>query len=290
MTKSVMNALVGVLVREGRLKLDAPVPVPEWQSAGDDRGSITLDHLLRMSSGLRFDEGMTSARSDVLRMLFDVPDAAAFATGMPLTAVPGTRWKYSSGTSNIIARIIRSVLNDETEYLTFPRRALFDRIGMSSAVLETDAGGTFVGSSYLYATAEDWARFGQLYLQDGVWEGERILPPGWVAYTRRPAPADTTHRYGAHFWVQVPDEYAGKNAELPAPAFHAVGHEGQFVTIVPSYALVIVRLGRTRYPEAWDHPTFVREVLAALDSADATGLRLTRAVNQPASTQAREKR
>lgn len=107
-------------------------------------------------------------------------------------------------------------------------------------------------------------------MQEGVWEGERILPPGWVAYTRRPAPADTTSRYGAHFWLQVPEEYAGSDAQLPVPAFHAIGHEGQFVTIVPSHALVIVRLGRTRYPEAWDHPRFVREVLAALDGTDAT--------------------
>jgi CubicO group peptidase (beta-lactamase class C family) len=266
MTKSVMNALVGVLVREGRLSLGDTVPFPEWQQVSDVRASITLDHLLRMSSGLRFDEGMASPRSDVMRMLFVAGDAALFAASKDLAFAPGTTWQYSSGTSNIIARVIRDALGDRLQYLTFPRRALFDPLGMSSAVLETDAAGTFVGSSYMYATARDWARFGTLYLQDGIWYGERVLPEGWVTYTASPAPADRTRRYGAHFWLQVPDEYAGTNARLPVPAFHAVGHEAQFVTIVPSYDLVIVRLGRTRFRGAWDHPAFVREVLAALES------------------------
>jgi len=164
--------------------------------------------------------------------------------------------------------VIRNVLHDEAEYLAFPRRALFDRLGMSSAVLETDASGTFVGSSYMYATARDWARFGSLYLQDGAWKNERVLPEGWVAYTTSPAPADDSKRYGAHFWLQVPDEYGGRDARLPVPAFHAAGHEAQFVTIVPSRDAVIVHLGRTRYPDAWDHPAFVRDVLARLPRPD----------------------
>ena len=132
-------------------------------------------------------------------------------------------------------------------------------------MLETDAAGTFVGSSYMYATAHDWARFGSLYLQDGVWNGDRVLPEGWVTYTRSPAPADPTKRYGAHFWIRVPEEYRGSDDRLPAGSFHAAGHEGQFVTIVPSQEVVIVRLGRTRYAEAWDQSGFVRDVLAALD-------------------------
>ena len=221
-----------------------------------------------MSSGLRFDETMTSPRSDVMRMLFEVGDAARFAARMDLVVPPGTRWQYSSGTSNILARVLRNVLHDEAEYLAFPRRALFDPLGMSSAVLETDASGTFVGSSYMYATARDWAQLGSLYLQDGAWNNERVLPEGWVAYTTSPAPADDMKRYGAHFWLQVPDEYRGEDARLPVPAFHAAGHEAQFVTIVPSRGAVIVRLGRTRYPDAWDHPAFVRDVLARLPRFD----------------------
>ena len=264
MAKSVMNALAGVLVREGRLAIDRPVPMSEWRKPGDPRGRITLDHLLRMSSGLKFDEDMTTPVADVMRMLLGVGDMASYAANKELEATPGTKWQYSSGTSNILARVVRNVLKDDGGYLTFPRRALFDRIGMAGAVLETDAAGTFVGSSFMYATARDWARFGMLYLQDGVWDGERILPEGWVAYTRLPAPADPRKRYGAHFWLDVPDGFRGGDARLPRDAFHAAGHEGQFVTIVPSHDAVIVRLGKARYPDAWDHAAFVREVLGAL--------------------------
>lgn len=265
MTKSVMNALVGVLVAQGRLTLAEPAPIPEWHRAGDPRAAITLDHLLRMSSGLGFDENMDNPRADVMRMLFDVGDGAELAIRQGLVAAPGTRWQYSSGTSNIIARVIRNTLRDDRTYLRFPRQALFERLGMAAAVLETDAAGTFVGSSYMYATAREWARFGMLYLQDGMWVGQRMLPDGWVAYTRSPAPADREGRYGAHFWLKVPDEYCATGSPLPSDVFHAAGHEGQFVTIVPSRDVVIVRLGRTRYPDVWDQCAFVRDVLANLD-------------------------
>ena len=136
---------------------------------------------------------------------------------------------------------------------------------MSSAVLETDASGTFVGSSLMWATARDWARFGMLYLQDGVWAGMRILPEGWVHYSQTPAPADPQARYGAHFWLEVPEGYRVSDATLPGDAFHAAGHQGQFVTIVPSRQAVIVRLGATRHPDAWDQAAFVHDVLAAID-------------------------
>lgn len=267
MSKGVLNALAGVLVREGRLALNAPVPIPEWQQPGDPRAAITLDHLLRMSSGLRFDEDQDSPRSDVMRMLFGSGDIAGFVTSRHIAFAPGSRWEYSSAGSNVVSVAIRHVLRDRATYLTFPKRALFGPLGMSSAVMETDAAGTFIGSSYMYATARDWARFGMLYLRDGVWNGVRILPPGWVDYTRMPAPADGTKRYGAHFWLEIPPEYAGVNPRLPVPGLHAAGHEGQFVTIVPSRDLVIVRLGRTRYPQAWDQATFVREVIATMDRA-----------------------
>jgi CubicO group peptidase (beta-lactamase class C family) len=267
MSKSVMNALVGVLVQEGRLTVDAPAPIPEWHQPGDPRARITVDQLLRMTSGLRFDEKQDSPRSDVMRMLFGVGDIARFVTSRDAAFAPGTHWEYSNACSNIISVAIRNVLRDHSTYLAFPKRALFDPLGMSSAVLETDAAGTFIGSSYLYATARDWARFGMLYLRDGVRNGARLLPPGWVDYTRTPAPADEAKRYGAHFWLEIPAEYAGSNPWLPAPALHAAGHEGQFVTIVPSRDLVIVRLGRTRYPHAWDHAAFVRDVLASVHRA-----------------------
>ncbi|HUF48622.1 MAG TPA: serine hydrolase [Vicinamibacterales bacterium] len=264
MTKSVTGALSGILVGEGRLALDVRLPMPEWQSMGDPRAAITLDHLLRMSSGLRFDEGMASPRSDIMQMLFATGDASGFAVRQPLAGAPGSTWQYSSGTTNVIARIIRHALQDDDAYWRFPREALFDRIGMTSATMETDATGTFVGSSFMYATARDWARFGLLYLTDGVVGDERVLPDGWVKYTTTPAPSDPAGRYGAHVWLDVPDEYAGSGCRLPAGTFHAAGHEAQFVTIVPSQDVVIVRLGRTRWPDVWDQCAFVHEVLASL--------------------------
>jgi CubicO group peptidase (beta-lactamase class C family) len=264
MTKSVMNALIGILVGRGLLTLDGPVPIPEWSSPGDPRAGITLDSLLRMSSGLEFDEDLSSPRSDVMRMMLDAGDTAKLAIDKDLVAPPGASWQYSSGTSGILARVIRNVVHDDARYLDYPRRALFDRVGMSSAVIETDASGTFVGSSYMYATARDWARFGTLYLQNGVWNGERVLPEGWVGYSTTPAPADSGERYGAHFWLRIPEEYRGSNQQLPSGTYHAVGHEAQFVTIVPSRDVVIVRLGHTRYPEAWDHAAFVADVIDAL--------------------------
>ena len=265
MTKTVMNALVGILVKEGRLAVDRPVPIPEWQGADDPRRAITLDHLLHMSSGLRFNESPSNPVSDVTVMLLGSPEAGLYAARKPLAAAPGTTWQYSSGTTNIISRLVRRVINDDVRYLAFPRLALFDRIDMTHVVLEADAGGTFVGSSFMYATARDWARLGQLYVQDGVWEGQRILPEGWVSYTRSPAPADATKHYGAHVWLQV-DDYSGDTV-LPADAFHAAGHAGQFVTMIPSARLVVARLGLTRYPDAWDQTAFVRDVLRALEGA-----------------------
>jgi len=263
MTKSVMNALVGILVKADRISLDVPVRVEAWRAPGDPRGRITLEHLLRMSSGLEFNEDMTDPLADVSRMLLSARDMAAFAANKPLEAEPGTRWQYSSGSTNILAGVLRHVLGDEA-YRRFPREALFNRLGMTSAVLEADASGTFVGSSFMYATARDWARFGLLYLQDGTWQGDRILPEGWVKYTRTLTPADTQRAYGAHFWLRVPNEYRGTEDDLPKDAFHAVGQEGQFVTIVPSRDTVIVRFGKTRYPQAWKHDDFVMNVLTAL--------------------------
>lgn len=215
MTKSVTNALVGILIGQRRLSLDATRLLPEWRASGDPRGAIAIDHLLRMSSGLRFDEVMASPRSDVMRMLFQRGDAAGFAAAKPLAHAPGTRWQYSSATTNILARVMRHALQDDEAYLAFPRRALFEPIGMASAVMETDAAGTFIGSSYMHATARDWARFGQLYLQDGVWAGTRVLPDGWVAYTTTPALADDAGRYGAHVWLHVPGEYASRDRRFP---------------------------------------------------------------------------
>ncbi len=263
MTKSVLAALVGVLVGEGRLALDGPVPVPAWAAPGDPRGRIPLRELLRMQSGLEFAEVYEDPLADVTRMLFGVADAAGLAAAKPLAAPPGTAWSYSSGTTNVLCGVLRGVVG-EGEQLAFPRRALFDRLGMASAVLETDPSGTFVGSSFMYATARDWARFGEFLRLDGVWRGERLLPEGWVEFLRTPAPA-SGGQYGAHVWLEVGEFFRGPSRPaLPRDAFHAIGHEGQFVSVIPSRELVVVRLGLTSDAGAWDHEGFLAGVLSAL--------------------------
>jgi CubicO group peptidase (beta-lactamase class C family) len=264
MTKSVVNALVGVLVREGRLALDEPLRVPEWATVGDPRGAITLRQALHMSSGLQFSESYGNPLGDVLWMLFGTGDAARFAASKSLAAPPGTRWSYASGTTNIIARALRhAVGGGDEDYWLFPRRALFEPLGMASAVLEPDAAGDFVGSSFMLATAQDWARFGTLYLQDGIWGDKRVLPEGWVRFSAAPVPAAPDGVYAAHFWRRLGrDAYAPSGEDgLPADAYHAIGHEGQIITIIPSRRLVVVRLGLAVGRGAWDQAAFLRRLL-----------------------------
>jgi len=269
MTKSVTSALVGILVKQGRLNLHQPAPVPEWQQAQDPRAAITIDHLLRMESGLKFiEEYESNAASDCVRMLFQEPDMGAFAAAMPPAAPPGTRWSYSSGTTNIISRLIRQTFADDRAYYAFVRSALLDKLGMRKTVIETDAAGTLVGSSYMYATGRDWARMGLLFLNDGVWRGERILPEGWVAYNTTPTPHAPRGCYGAHFWLNAgaPGNPTDRDfPQLPTDLYYMSGHDGQMVAIIPGRHLVVVRLGFT--PAAvttWDEQTFLKNFVDAV--------------------------
>lgn len=262
MTKSVMGALIGTLVKEGRLSLSDKRLLAEWSEPGDPRADIVLEDLLRMRSGLRFSEAYSDPLSDVTRMLYDRPDAAGFAASRPLEAPPGTFWKYSSGTTNILSLIARRAVG-EADYLSWPRRALFGPLEMTSAVFETDAAGTFVGSSYLFATARDWARFGLLHANGGA----GLLPEGWVRFAATPTPQAPDGRYGAHWWLKLSKELGGGTdaaARIPPDAFHALGHEGQCLTVIPSRRLVVVRLGLSIDIKAWDHAAFLAEVLDAL--------------------------
>ncbi len=264
MAKSVTNALTGVLVRDGQLGLDAAVP--QWRDANDGRESIRVRHLLQMTSGLAFDEDYADPLGDPIRMLFNEPDAAAFVRSKALEAEPGSEWDYTSGTTNLLMALLRDAVGDDRAWADFPREALFRPLGMDSAVLEPDASGNFVGSSFMLATARDWARFGQLYLHDGVWNGERLLPEDWVAFTREPAPDADKGGYGAHFWLNRGDPDTGERPwpELPADTYAASGYQGQEVVIVPSADLVVVRLGLSRPREAWDREWFVGGVLDVL--------------------------
>lgn len=236
MAKSMLHAAVGVLVAEGRLALDAPAPVTAWRAPGDPRGAITLEHLLRMVDGLDFVELYeATGRSDVVEMLFreGKDDVAGYAAARALAHPPGTYWNYSSGTSNLVAAIAGAVVGGGRAGMeAFLRRALFDPIGMRSAQPRFDPAGTFIGSSYVFASARDFARFGLLYLRDGVWDGRRVLPAGWVDHARRETPA-SIGRYGAHWWL----------AQDGSGIFTANGFQGQYVVVDPARDLVLVRLG-----------------------------------------------
>ena len=255
MTKSVTGTLVGILVEEGKLSLEDRNLLPQWK--GDRRKEITLKQLLQMNSGLEFTEQCEDPLADCPQMLFNSKNMAAYALNKPLINEPGSEWDYSSGTTNILSGIIRDAVGGtDADYLTFPRRALFDRLGMSTAVIETDTSGNFVGSSYMYASARDWARFGLLYLQDGVWENERILPEGWVEFSRTSATV-AKGRYGAHFWLM---KNYPQQKPLPQDLFMADGYQGQSIIIIPSKKLVVVRLGK----DGWQKRKFIEQLLEAI--------------------------
>jgi CubicO group peptidase (beta-lactamase class C family) len=244
MAKSFTGALIGILIKAGKLNLSAPAPVAEWSDPKDPRHAITIENLLQQSSGLDFLEDY-SKYSDVTNMLFNKGDMAHFTAEHRLKDKPGTTFYYSSGNSNILSRIIHTTVGNEL-YASFPYTALFQKIGMSSVVLEPDASGTFVGSSYVYATARDYARFGLLYYNDGVWNGEKILPEGWVRQTRTAPSHNPFKNYGYQFWLNGQDEKVPGQKTFPGvpdDLFYADGFGGQFIFIIPSKNLVVVRLG-----------------------------------------------
>jgi len=242
MTKTVNAAILGRVMTEGKLRLDEAGLFDAWKE--DDRAAISIRHLLAMEDGLQFNEDYGSV-TDVTRMLYLERDMAAFAAAKPPEANPGTAFNYSSGTAMLLSRLWMSRVATAQEALDYPRRALFAPLGMRSAVFEADAAGTFVGSSYLYATARDWARFGQFLLQDGVWNGERLLPQGFVAAMGRPTAVSNGIYTQMQAWHAGPRQRDADEPGLPEDVFWMQGHDGQTVAIVPSARLVVVRLGLT---------------------------------------------
>ena len=251
MTKSVTNAMIGMMVKDGKIDIKKAAPINEWKN--DNRQKITIDHLLRMSSGLSFVEDYGSP-SDATQMLFRKKGAGAYALQSKAYTEPNKVWSYSSGTTNILQEIIRRQFANHADYLAFPHLRLFHKIGMKSAVLEPDASGTYIGSSFMYATGRDWAKFGQLYLQDGVWNDERLLPEGWVKYSSTETP-HSEGQYAAQFWIDHKDK------AFPQDAFMCLGFESQVVAIVPSKKLVIVRLGCTPKDD-FNHNQLVKDIVA----------------------------
>lgn len=257
MAKSFTNALAGILVMDKKLDIDKPANVPEWQN--DERKNITVNNLLQMTSGLKWNEDYGSA-SDVNLMLHREKDFAEYVAGQPLEFPVGTYWYYSSGSTNVVSRIIRITLKSDDEYYRLAHERLFHRIGMPDAVFETDASGTLVGSSYIYATARDYARFALLFLQDGVFNGEQILPEGWVKYISTPVNG-SDGAYGSSFWLNGNNEFP----DAPATMFYCKGHDGQRIFIMPDQQLAVVILGYSPKPDhVIDFNTLLHDILSAI--------------------------
>lgn len=266
LTKSVINALIGILVRQGRLKLDQTAPIAAWHASANPHHAITIEQLLRMDSGLPFDE-TDGPLSPMTRMLFLEPDMAAYAARMPMTHAPGTAWGYSNLSYVLLGRIIRNAVGGSAvDVERFARRELFGPLGMSHALIETDATGTPIGASNVYASARDFARFGQLYLDDGVVDGKRILPEGWVAWSHSQT---LKTGYGAGFWLNIKNDTevpvwhaAWGMPTLPKDMYYGRGALGQYVVIVPSERLVVVRMGISI-----DYGTGTEDMIAAIIAA-----------------------
>lgn len=258
MSKSFTNAYTALLVKEGKLDLNAPVKRSEWVS--DDRQKITLNNLLHMNSGLEFNEEYSKVLlTDATTMLLKKGDMGDYAAKKKMLFKPDSVWYYSSGTTNIVQDYIRSVIGNDEEYLTYPYKNLFSRIGMQSVVWEPDASGTFVGSSYLYATLRDFARFGLFYLHDGNWLGEQILPDGWVNYTATPAKGSEGD-YGAFFWLNSTGEFPG----VPEDLFYCDGYDGQYIFIIPSKNLVVARNGCSPH-NSFNEKSFLKRICEAVE-------------------------
>lgn len=257
MAKSVTGVMIGLLISDGRLKLNESAPVPAWQRPGDPRGEITVRQLLQMRSGLRHTEaGDPIYESDEVRMLFldGRDDMAAYAENQPLEAEPGAKFEYSTASSVILADLAGRVLARDgdaegrrravAEYL---RTRLFEPVGMRSAMPDFDASGTLVGGSLIHATARDWARFGEFLRNGGSVAGAQIVPRGWIEFMTTPSPREP--QYGAHIWLNRAPKDGSKPVlfpkQGPASLFASVGHLGQYILVSPKQKLVVVRLGQT---------------------------------------------
>lgn len=267
-TKSVTNALIGILVRQHRLAVDQSAPIAVWRQAGDARRTITIDHLLRQTSGLALEQ-TNSGFDTASRMTFIERDMAGFAERAKPASVPGTHWAYTDGNYVLLSRIIRDAVGGRAaDVSAFAQRELFGPLGMTHTTLEFDATGTPLGANYLFASARDWARFGLLYLNDGIANGRRILPQGWVKYS---ATQTLDTGYGAGFWINgiqgnAPWGLPWGLPHVPPDAFFAMGNMGQHVVIVPSQRLVVVRLGVSHHPDGLiaGADRLVADVIAAL--------------------------
>lgn len=253
MTKSLMATVYGILQHQGKMDVQKPAPIVEWQN--DDRKQITIHNLLQMNSGLEWDEAYDGI-SDVTKMLFLEKDMTKSQINKPFVGKPNETWNYSSGTSNLLSGILRQELGSHQEYLDYWYREFIDKIGMNSMILETDMAGNYVGSSYSWATARDWAKFGWLYVQNGNWNGKQLFAKEWTSYITTPTPS-SNGAYGAQFWLND-----GTLPDVPRSMYYANGHDGQRVYILPEQDLVICRFGLSGN---FSNNGFIKGVLEALD-------------------------
>lgn len=268
MTKSVTATLIGILVQQGRLDVNALAPIEGWSELDDGRSQVTTHHLLTMTAGFDYQENSSGAadlRNLLKTMLYATPDAPGFAAQTPLQGEPGNSWAYQTVHSVLLQQVVRNAIADDQQYFRFPQQYLFDKLGMENSFFQADAAGTFIGGASMYASARDWMRLGLLYLNDGVHQGERILPKGWVNYaTTASGPSLRTRPYGAQIWLNTPAPHQ-LFPEMPKDAYAFQGHFGQYVMVIPSLELVVVRMGMTYNGErGFDKQALLRGVVAAV--------------------------
>lgn len=255
MTKSIASAVVGVLNKQGKATINQTNVFPEWEN--DNRSKITLNNILQMNTGLEWVEDYNTI-SDVTEMLYLDEDMTNKQLQKKLIGKPNETWNYSSGTTNLISRFIQNQFSTKQAYLDFWYAELIDKIGMHSMTLETDVSGNYIGSSYGWATARDWAKFGLLYLNKGNWNGEQILSEEWVAYSA--TPTNTSNgRYGAQFWLNA----GGIYPNVPKDLYSCNGYQGQYIFIIPSRDIVVVRFGLAKEPD-FNIDQFLSEVLKSV--------------------------
>ena len=253
MTKSVMSTMYGVLEQQGKMDIQQPAPIDAWEN--DERSKVTINNLLQMNSGLEWIEDYNTI-SDVTKMLFLDTDMTLSQINKPLVGKPNETWNYSSGTSNLLSRILRQQFSTHQEYLDFWYADLIDRVGMNSMIVEADMAGNYVASSYAWATARDWAKFGLLYLHEGNWNGDQVLNENWIDYVKTPTNG-SDKKYGAQFWLNA----GGELSDVPTTMYFADGFQGQRVFIFPTKDLVVVRTGLANI----DYNELLKGILESLE-------------------------
>ncbi|WP_157638319.1 serine hydrolase domain-containing protein [Flexithrix dorotheae] len=268
LAKSITNAVTGILVKEKAINIYEEIPKEKLLNK---QHRYSIHQLLRMETGLQFADFHDKLK--LAEMLFNQPDVFEFGQKLIQKPLENFSWRYSSVHSNILSGVIKSYFSSLEDYLAFPYQMLFRKLGMDNTYLEVDPGGNFVGSSFVYASPMDYAKFGLLYLNDGKWNGEQILPEGWVEYSRSPSQLDKYGQYGAHFWKNAKMPVPGKTRHwpnLPNDLFYASGYQGQNIIIIPSKKTVIVRLGLTFDYERWNFGEMVEDILIHLRGANNT--------------------